>query len=490
MGKGVYNAMLPLNSAMLLCCSGYLSMYKIELLPHTKFTEGYYMTKKSNSKADNQNQSVEVANNQKLDQSPDTTKQDKSTTTPNSTVGIQNSTASGARVNVDEGMSDGVFGLIVLAILIALVTWAVVSVVHTDSTVYMLGELDYSSEGRVGDSVTLSYQLTGEVDNDTTVEWYVDDVAIDNYSYDGNTQLQYQWQPIEAGRHTVQLKVGNMYTDKAVLTIAKPLVVVDIDDITMQYGSDMPQLTYTVSGMLGSDSWQDIGCSGVVMCADSIDGVGIYTLTMSDTSCTSDSYELQCNSGNLIVAPRRVSVSNDIIKQYDGTNSIAISHLDLVGVVEGDDVDACVDMLYFCDKNVGADKQISTYNIELVGSDSCNYTIDGATICGTIVAKQLTVDGAKVDNKVYDGSTTANISYSGQLLGVVEGDSVAIGMMEARFQSAKIGKNKAVEVDNITLIGSDSTNYTVDRPTLQAKIVAKYIDLLTGNDAVAGDSTN
>lgn len=462
------------------------------------------MTKKSNSGTDANNKAtkgqdnidtVDIANiansTDGTGSKPKQTAKQESTSPEPNTVGIRGTTASSttAKSTNDDGMSDVVFGLIVLAVLIALVVWAVVSVVNTSSTSYTLGELDYPTASRVGDSVSLSYDISSSIAEGANIEWIVDDVSIDNYSYDGSGQLQYQWQPTQSGKHTVQLRVGQFYTDKAVLTIANPLVVVDIDDIVVQYGEDIPQLTYTVSGLLGSDSWLDLGCSGKVQCTEDIDGVGIYTLDMSSTSCASTDYELQCNSGNLIVVPRRVNLSNNIIKQYDGTNSIAVGSLDLVGVLEGDDVEACADTLYFSDKNVGQDKQISTYNIALSGADSDNYTIEGATICGTIVAKTIKVDGVVVDSKVYDGNTSAVITDSGMLSGVCDGDIVAIGYMDARYSTAKIGKNKPIEVDSITLIGSDSGNYTVERPTLSGSIVAKYIDLLTGNDAVAGDSS-
>ncbi len=461
------------------------------------------MTKKSNSGIDTENKAsisqdnidtVDIGN---IANSTDGVDNNAKQTAKQSTttVGIEGTTASGttsgrtsAKSAKQDGMSDGLFAVIVFAILVALVVWAVVSVVNTSSNSYTLGELDYPTASRVGDSVALSYDIPSSIAEGTAIEWIVDDVSIDSYSYDGSAQLQYQWKPTVSGKHTVQLKVGGYYTDKAVLTVASPLVTIDIDDIVVQYGDDIPQLTYTVSGLQGSDSWQDIGCSGSVQCTTDIDGVGIYKLDMSSTSCANSSYEVQCNSGNLIVVPRRVNLSNNIIKQYDGTNSIAVGHLDLVGVLEGDDVEACADTLYFSDKNVGQDKQISTYNIQLSGTDCDNYTLEGASICGTIVAKTLTVDGVAVDSKVYDGNTSAIISDSGKLSGVCDGDIVAIGYMDARYSTAKIGKNKTVEVDSITLIGSDSGNYMVEHPTLSGSIVAKYIDLLTGNDAVAGDS--
>ncbi len=344
-------------------------------------------------------------------------------------VGMQSSTATGKVAQQNSGMSDAVFGFVVLAILVSLIIWAVVSVVGNSSDIYTLGQLDYPTSSRVGQSVVLTYDIDSIIDNHTSIEWYVDDVRVDSTSYAGDNKLQYQWQPTDTGKHTVQLKIGNSYTDKAELTVDKPLVVVDIDDITVQYGDELPELTYTVSGLMGSDNWQSMGCSGRVQCTDNIAGVGIYTLDMSSKKCTNDNYELQCNTGNLVVVPRKLTISNNIIKQYDGTNSMSIGTLELSGVLEGDKVQAVADTLYFSDKNVGESKQISTYNIMLQGDSSSNYTLEGSTVSGEIVPKKLSLEGVVVDNKVFDGNTVASISDSGKLVGVQDGDIVAIGYM-------------------------------------------------------------
>ncbi len=397
-----------------------------------------------------------------------------------------NSAASDAVIDISkaDGISDGVFGLIVLAILVALVIWAVVSVVSVDRVDVTLGELQYPTTSRVGDEVSLQY-MAEDIPQDSIVEWYVDDVRVYHGSYGGSDVVQYQWQPTHTGSHTVQLRVGDSYTDKAVLTIARPLATIVIQDYTMQYGDPLPQLSYTVEGIAIGE---DIGCSGSVVCSDNIDGVGVYPLTMTTTSCTNSQYEVECNGGNLIVIPRRLAIDNIITKQYDGTNSVAVEDIQLVGTIEGDDVCATADMLYFSDKHVGSDKSISSYNIQLCGLDSDNYTLEGAIISGSILPRPVALEGTTVEHKVYDGTNSATISNSGMLSGTIDGDSVAIGYIDARYNNAKIGKDKDVVIDNITLVGSDSGNYTVTPPPVKGRIVAKYLDLITGNDAVTGSN--
>lgn len=383
-------------------------------------------------------------------------------------------------------MSDGVFGLIVFAVLLTLVIWAVVSVTNTSVDTVTLGQLEYPASGKVGDSMTISYEPDQELAEGSSIEWYVDDVRIHSYSYDGEDVLSYQWQPTDTGRHTIQLRVGKDYTETATLTITRPIVVVNINDATMQYGDDMPQFSYDIDGLIGADTWQDIGCDAVVMC-DNIDGVGIYTLSMSNTSCDSSMYELQFETGYLVVTPRQLTIANDISKVYDGTNSMLVGNIELEGIVEGDDVYCDMQQLYFEDKCVGQGKNVSTYNIELCGSDCDNYVIVGDAH-GSISPRLVSIEGATVEGKVYDGNTSANINNMGWLVGVIDGDSVAIGDIQLHFDSAKVGKNKKIEIDNIALVGSDSDNYVVQLPEIQGKIVKKYIDLLVGNDVVEGNN--
>ncbi len=418
---------------------------------------------------------------QKVTADNDTTK-----SVSTATESVTNGTTSTKTAKVpDSGMSDGVFGLLVLAVLLALVIWAVVSVTASTGADVTLGQLQYPTASRMGDSVSISYEVAEDIDSGSIVEWYIDDVRVHHSQYGGGDMLEYQWTVADIGKHTVQLRIGDSYTEQAVVSVSAPLAVVSIGDYTIQYGEPLPLFEYTVSGTY---SGEDIGCSGSVVCSDNIDGVGIYPLTLSDAECTNGNYEYQYNSGNLIVVPRRVNISSTISKQYDGTNVAVVDSLELAGVVEGDDVCATADVLYYSDKHVGTDKQISSYNIELCGKDCANYTLEGAVIEGSILPRQLTLEGTTVAHKVYDGTDRADISNSGSLYGVIEGDSVGIGYIDARYNSAKIGKEKDVTIDNVTLVGSDSGNYTVSPPRIQGRIVGKYIDLLTGNDAVVGDS--
>ncbi len=88
--------------------------------------------------------------------------------------------------------------------------------------------------------------------------------------------------------------------------------------------------------------------------------------------------------------------------------------------------------------------------------------------------KALTVTGAAVTSKVYDGTTAATITGAA-LSGVVSGDSVTLGNATGgTFASKNVGAGKTVTTA-MTLGGTDSGNYTLTQPTLTGAITVKAL---------------
>ena len=128
----------------------------------------------------------------------------------------------------------------------------------------------------------------------------------------------------------------------------------------------------------------------------------------------------------------------------------------------------------------------SPHNIYAVykgDSDADEYapsTSDTLTL--TTTAKALTVTGFTVDNKTYDGTTTATMHGSGTLVGVVSGDSVDVahGSASAAFVSRNVGTNIPVNFSGLTLTGEDSGNYTLTQPTTHADITVMNLTVRAG----------
>jgi gliding motility-associated-like protein len=109
-----------------------------------------------------------------------------------------------------------------------------------------------------------------------------------------------------------------------------------------------------------------------------------------------------------------------------------------------------------------------------VGTGLGNYTISYADGTLTVVNRILTVGGSfTVNNKVYDGTTSAIISVNNLTLLTVAGiDNVTLTAV-ATFSDIAVGQGKTVSLTGSTLSGSAASNYTlslVGAPTTTANI--------------------
>lgn len=88
-------------------------------------------------------------------------------------------------------------------------------------------------------------------------------------------------------------------------------------------------------------------------------------------------------------------------------------------------------------------------------------------VFSAIQRANVTVSGITAQNKVYDGTDTAELT-GGTLVGVTEGDNVQLDMtgVTAKFADKAVGTNKAVTVTgSFRLTGEDAYKYTLTQPT-------------------------
>ena len=207
-----------------------------------------------------------------------------------------------------------------------------------------------------------------------------------------------------------------------------------------------------------------------------------YVVTFENNVDASDNAKIivtNAEGGNLVVptisttfsikpAPLTISVSNvTTTKQYDGNNATKFDN-SVEGVIEGTDPQYEVNVT-FDNANVGTGKTITaTYSVA-----NTNYVLttnsEVVTTSGEITPIALTVSGTVVDNKVFDGNVSANVSTIGKLNGVILNQDVAIAGAEATFADKNVDTSKPVTV-KFTLTGADAANYTIDDATLSADI--------------------
>ncbi|WP_380941875.1 YDG domain-containing protein, partial [Sphingomonas floccifaciens] len=80
-----------------------------------------------------------------------------------------------------------------------------------------------------------------------------------------------------------------------------------------------------------------------------------------------------------------------------------------------------------------------------------------------ITAAPLTVTGATVSNKVYDGTTQATLT--GGTITAFGADVVTLTQGAGVFADKNAGTGKSVTVSGYALTGADAGNYTLTQPT-------------------------
>ena len=143
-------------------------------------------------------------------------------------------------------------------------------------------------------------------------------------------------------------------------------------------------------------------------------------------------------------------------KVYDGTTAASATLTD--GRFAGDQFSLSYGLASFADKNVGVSKVVSLGGIFASGPDANNYIVPGtASALAAITPATLVVNASGV-NRVYDGSTNANVTWTDNRLA---GDRLVLTAADARFSDKNAGTGKTVTVGGITLSGADAQNYDV-----------------------------
>jgi hypothetical protein len=175
-------------------------------------------------------------------------------------------------------------------------------------------------------------------------------------------------------------------------------------------------------------------------------------------------------------------------KIYDGNTDAVISDATLSGIVGSDDVTLSdTTSGVFASSDAGTGISVTT-SMTLKGVTVGNYTLIQPTLNANIIAKELTVVGAKSANKVYDGNTDAVISDA-TLSSIVGSDDVTLSDAKlGTYASANVGTGISI-TSAMTLKGPDAKNYTLTQPDLKADILVRPLEISanTGQTKVVGN---
>ncbi|MBK8600778.1 MAG: hypothetical protein IPN80_09760 [Flavobacterium sp.] len=125
---------------------------------------------------------------------------------------------------------------------------------------------------------------------------------------------------------------------------------------------------------------------------------------------------------------------------------------------------------------LAATTAVGTYSGDVALTSAGAAAVNVATASSTVSPVTLPVTGLTANNKTFDGTTTATLSGTPTLSGIVPGDEPNVilgGTPVANFATSAIGTGIAVTVTGYTISGSAAGNYTLVQPTgLTADIVS------------------
>ncbi len=247
---------------------------------------------------------------------------------------------------------------------------------------------------------------------------------------------------------------------------AGDLVYGDTADLSITGGSGTGEVTYEV--LTGP----------CLLDGATLSSTRVGTCTLSVTKAGDATYYAADDSVTIQVTPRPLTVggASVVAKVYDGTTDAVIEGATLVGLVDGDDVALTGDEDgHFTRATIGDDVAVVTA-MRLVGDDVGNYTLTQPGLTGSITPRELTVTGASVAAKVYDGTTDAVIEGA-TLVGLVDGDDVALaGHTSGAFTSADAGAGVPVTTA-MSLTGDDAGNYRLVQPALTGRIGIRVLEI-------------
>ena len=231
---------------------------------------------------------------------------------------------------------------------------------------------------------------------------------------------------------------------------------------------------FNLAGLLNGDT---LSLTGFGTLADKNVGVnkvvnpgisGGGGLTLGDGTGLASNYTLGGGTHLATITAKDITTVTGITavnKTYDGTTAATLNTAAAMfnGKITGDVLAVGSAFGAFTDKNAALGKTVNINGIGLAGSDAGNYNLvlTSASTSANIAKATITgVGGIAVNDKVYDGNTSATLNTgTAGIAGKVAGDDLLVLAANAAFADRNAGNGKTVNINNITIGGIDSGNY-------------------------------
>ena len=300
------------------------------------------------------------------------------------------------------------------------------------------------------------------------------------------------------GNWRVSTSMGLVGADASKYSLTQPTLSATITakDVTIGSGSAASKVyngnraavvtAGSLSGLVGSEG---LGVTAAGTFADKNVGTRnvavTYTLANGSNGGLASNYNLlnptETLSATITAKDVTIGRGNVSGRVYNGTTGAVVTAGSVSGLVSGETLGVTTAMATFVDRNVGTRNVTATYSLTdganpLHLASNYNLLNPTETLSATITAKALTVSGAMVTAKAYDGTTLATITGAGLETPITAGtgtdtdgkpflvDAVTLGATTATFERNLPGT--LIPVSTVmSLVGAGSGNYTLTQPT-------------------------
>jgi filamentous hemagglutinin family protein len=259
----------------------------------------------------------------------------------------------------------------------------------------------------------------------------------------------------DAGNYTVAA------TGATTANITPATLTVGYTGVNRIYDTTTGATVTTSDDRLGSDVLT-INRSAAFTTKDVADGKTVNVTGVSLTGTDAGNYTVAATGATTAnITPATLAVTyTGVNRIYDTTTGATVTTSD---DRLGSDVLTINRSASFTTKDVAYGKTVNVTGVSLGGTDAGNYTVAATTGTTTadITPAALLVSGLTVNDKIYDGNTSAVIGGSAAVT-PFGGDVVTLGgSSTAVFVDKNVGTGKAVAISGLTLSGTDAGNYTI-----------------------------
>ena len=327
-------------------------------------------------------------------------------------------------------------------------------------------------------------QITKDSDGEMTIEWYAGEIKLEEG-------------PKNAGNYKLVISTAETDTYKAgklekIYTINKKQLTISgttVEDKEYDGNNTATVKAGTLAGLVGGDEVSvGVTATGTFASKDvaykyDVDPQDV-TISYALTGDLAKNYFAPVDETKQATINPKPLVNVNLTKVYDGYGRFDRTALTTEqGIVAGESIEIYVNATganvgVYKDGNEDEDFDFNEYVLYI--GDTKEQTVNyawGDTCTATIKAKQLTISGTTVADKVYDGTTDATV-MTGTLAGLVSGDETSVSVSATgTFADKNAGSDKTVTIV-YSLTGALANNYLAPKDeTATATINKKELDL-------------